>query len=151
MSDKEKFWVHDPCVLVTDLRFVPTANMTKDEKLNALTRLIVIVAVVLYFMKVTQWSIFLLVSLLVILVFGYSGKGEDGQKEGFTLTPTYTGLDFEQTTVAPTFAEEWQVYPSTYDVYENYPINVPFEEPLKLQNYPYGQYLTRTNLLPSDE
>jgi hypothetical protein len=150
-ANKEKFWAEDPCVLVTDLRFVPTANMNRDEKLNALARLSIIICIAMYFLHYKYWFTFLVLAFLVILLLKYVKKGNEDSKEGFTLTPTYTGLELDQTTVAPTFAEEWQVYPPTYDIYENYPPSVTFQEPLKPQNYPYGQYLTRTNTLPSDE
>jgi hypothetical protein len=150
MAD-EKYWVEDPCILLTNLRIFPLASMTKDEKLNALLRLSVIIAMVLYFLQYEHWFTFLLLAILANVLLKYAVKKDDGKKENFTLTPTYMGLDFEQTTVAPLFTEEWQIYPPAYDLYTQIPPPADFEEPLKPQNYPYGQYLTRTNLLPGDE
>lgn len=152
MAD-EKYWVEDPCTLFTNLRVVPMNNMSKDEKLNALLRLSIIITIVLYFCEFTQWFTFLLLAVLANVLLKYVGDNRKSKddKEHFTITPTYLGLDFEQTTVAPLFAEEWQIYPPAYDLYTQIPPPADFEAPLKPQNYPYGQYLTRTNLLPNDE
>lgn len=149
---KDKFWVDDPCILFSNFQIFPNPKQTKNEKLNALTRLAVIISIVLYYFEYEYWVSFLLVSLLTVLLLKYAGKrNKEGTKEGFTVVPTYAGLDLPQTTVAPLFAEEWQIYPPAYDLYTNVPPPSTFEEPLKPQSYPYGQYLTRTNLLPSDE
>lgn len=152
MTEKEKFFVDDPCVLFTNIRLFPLANMTKDEKLNALTRLSIAIAAILYFMQYENWLTFLILAILIVVLLKYaSTKGEQQTKEDFTLVPTYASPDLHTTTVAPLFAEEWQIYPPAYDLYVNTPPVVKFEEPLMPQSYPYAQYLTRTNLLPSDE
>lgn len=152
VTDGEKFWVDDPCVLFVHIKLFPLPDMTKTEKLNCLTRLIIIVSGVLYFMEYKYWFTFLTLSILTILILKYAGSGKGDSKEGFTIVPTYSNPDYHTTTVAPTFSEEWQVYPPTYDLYENQPsTTTTFAEPLTPQSYPYGQYLTRTNLLPSDE
>jgi hypothetical protein len=152
MSEPEpKFWVEDPCILLTDLNFIPCKKQSLNSNLNALTRSAIVAAVVLYLFNYTFWLTFLLIALLVIIVLKYMKKEHDSFQEGFSVVPTYQGLDMQQTTVAPMFSEEWQIYPPAYDLYENLPPPVTFEEPLKPQSYPYGQYLTTTNLLPSDE
>lgn len=172
-KSSSKFWVEDPCALFTDLALFPTTDMSKEGKLNALTRLAIVIAIVMYFMKYEHWFMFLVLSILVIIVLNYAGaasesfkKGNASQKkskddldesevEDFTIVPTYVGTDFQQTVVAPTFAEEWQVPPPAYDIYTQVPYPGAaadtFEKPMQPQSYPYGQYLTRTNLLPSDE
>ena len=146
----EKFWIDDPCEIF-DIRIFPTADMTKDEKLNALTRLTILVSIALYASKYNQWYIFLIVSLLLIMAVKTRNKTPPMLKEDFTLVPTYTSTDMNVTTVAPLFAEEWQIYPPSYDLYTNTPPQTTFKEPPTPQSYPYGQYLTRSNLLPSDE
>jgi hypothetical protein len=148
---REKFWTEDPCVLFTNIRFFPTDDMSKDAKLNALTRLSLLVTAILYFMNYDFWITFLLVSLLAIILFKYGGRRDPKDKEDFTIVPTYANPNMQTTTVAPIFSEEWQIPPPIYDIYENVPQDDTFEEPLLPQSYPYGQYLTRTNLLPSDE
>ena len=183
-SKDDKFWVEDPCILFTDMAVFPVKNMTKSEKLNALTRLAIIIAIIMYFMKYDNWFVFLALSILIIIIINYYGNPENFKKqrigtmeadedssndttasdddeenviENFSIVPTYAGTDFQQTVISPLFSEEWQNPPPAYDLYTNvpYPANSgskdTFEMPLKPQSYPYGQYLTRTNLLPSDE
>ena len=149
-----KFWTENPCVLFTNCSLFPTAEMSKEEKLNALTRLSLIISFIMYYMGYCYWFTFLILSLLIITILQYYNPNSDNSddKEGFSITPTYVGTDFGQTVVTPTYAEEWHLPPSGYDLFTNVPYqNNGFEEPMKRQNYPYGQYLTRTNLLPSDE
>lgn len=171
-SSDEKFWVEEPCSLFGDMTFFPTKSMTKTEKLNALTRLAIAISIVMYFMKYDHWFTFLILAILIIIILNYSGNSETFKKEeikeekedeeeplieNFSIVPTYSGTNFQQTIVAPTFAEEWQIPPPAYDIYTQVPYpeisgsRDTFETPLKPQSYPYGQYLTRTNLLPSDE
>ena len=151
MAESEtKFWMNNPCILISDPVIFPTKEMTKIEQLNALSRLVFIIAAILYFMDYDKKNtlLFILISLVIIFIL-YS---KETNKESFTVTPTYTSPDFHQTTVAPTFAEEWQIPPPSYDLYVNRPEETStFEAPLNPQSYPYGQYLTKTNLLPSDE
>lgn len=152
----QKFWAENPCILATDMKIFPTSEMSTNEKLNALTRLIIIIAVIMYFMKYPQWLTFVTIALLIVVLLKYCKVEKDSKdtREDFTIVPTYTGTDFQQTTVSPTFSEEWQIPPPAYDQYTKVPyLENPdtFQAPLRPQSYPYGQYLTRTNLLPSDE
>lgn len=162
MMQSEKFWTEDPCALFTEMTLLPSVKMSREEKLNSLTRLIILITIVMYAMGYKNWLIFVLVAVLAVILLNYCGKNKDkpssdedeeysNTTEDFTITPTYSGMDLQQTIVAPTFAEEWQIPPPAYDLYESTAPPDIFEEPLKPQSYPYGQYLTKTNLLPSDE
>lgn len=156
---------------------LPTPDMNMTEKLNCMTKIAFIIAGGLYFYKYSEWAYFLLLALLIILALQYSSTKKkslpsDGDEtsattsiedsrsvEEFAIVPTYTGADYSTITIPPLFAEEWQVgAPPAYDLYTNVPyvnddgsFGDRFDEPLKPQEYRYGQYLTRTNLLPSDE
>lgn len=157
MATKIKFWIDDPCILFTDLVFFPVADMTKEQKFNAFTRLAITIAIIMYAMEYKHWLTFLLLALLVIVVAFYASKSPSSDVkeniEGFSIVPTRIDDDFHNTIVAPTFAEEVRIPPPAYDEYSNITelVDPPFEEPLRPQSYPYGQYLTTTNLLPSDE
>ncbi len=60
------FWMNDARCLFANLEVFPTASQTPTEKLNALSRLVIVIAIVMYFMKV-QWAIwFGFVGLAVI-------------------------------------------------------------------------------------
>ena len=159
MSDN-KFWIKDPCILLSDPRLFPTSSMTKAEKLNAITLLVIVIAVVMYFMGYENWLVFLTVSLLIIILLYYatskpSSPPSASEKEDFSVVPTYIGADLQQSIVSPLFSEEMSVPPPAYDLYTQVPYEGDaqdnFEFPLQPQAYPYGIYSTRTNLLPSDE
>ena len=156
-STQTKFWIEDPCILVTDLVFFPTIGMTREQKLNALTRLAVAIAIVMYVMEYKHWHTFLLISVLSLVVVEYAAKSKEstgtaGNKEGFTIVPTRIGDDFHETIVAPLFSEEHRIPPPAYELVSDAEFtDIPFEDVIRPQSYPYGQYLTRTNLLPSDE
>jgi len=79
MSSTEKFWTEDPCVLFTNIRLFPLKEMSKDEKLNAVTRLALAASIGMYVMKYDFWFTFLLLSLLIIVILKYNAG-----KEGFS-------------------------------------------------------------------
>ena len=62
----QKFWLDDITALFSNLTPFPTSEMTFDEKLNALTRLAIIVSIVLYYYEYQYWSMFLIMSILII-------------------------------------------------------------------------------------
>lgn len=74
--------------------------------------------------------------------------------EHFTIVPT-AFQPFNHLTVSPMYAEEWHVRPPVYDLYINQPLRErEYQQINKIddpRDYPYGQYLTTTNLLPGDE
>jgi len=156
--NESKFWVKEPAILLQDMVFFPTSNMSQDEKLNSLTRLAIIIAIVMYSMNYDQWLVFLLVSLLSIIILQSCSSNIvtdtplEREREDFTIVPTHVGDDFHTTVVAPLFAEEHRVPPPAYDHYTSVDFTPSmFSEPVRPQSHPYGQYLTRTNLLPGDE
>jgi len=152
-SEKTKFWIEDPAVLFSDLQFLPVQGMTREEKLNALTRLSVLISIGMNLAGWNEWLTFLLGSVLITTIINYSNKIPNPiLQENFSVVPTRIGDDFEVTAVSPSFSEEMRVPSPAYDLYTNVDISdPPFFEPIRGQSYPYGQYLTKTNLLPSDE
>lgn len=139
----EKFFIEDPSVLFTNIRIFPLEDMTRDEKLNALTRLSIVIAVILYFLQYEYWLTFLILALLIIVLLKYATKVERAEfatKEDFTLVPTY-------------IPEEQQIYPleeysgslPIYPHRENYSGSTPNYE------YPHREFFSRTTLLPRDE
>lgn len=149
-----KFWVEEPCALVSNTNIFPTKDMTRNEKLNMLTRIVIIVSGVLYALEYKQAFTFLILGLLVVILLKYGRKSTSNIpiREDFTLTPTYVDTDFHRTTVAPLFAEEWHIPAPAHDMVVNHaPPKQTFCQPPQPQSYPYGQYMTKTNLLPGDE
>lgn len=157
MGHHEKFWVDDPSVLISNLQLLPTQDMSLDQKLNALTRLAIICAVVMYFMEFEYWLVFFITAILIIICLKYLSV--NSKKEGFTIPPTYVDGAAPMTTVPPLFAEEWQIPPPAYDIYNMSEMENPWtelacqsQECLTSQPYPiYGQYISDTTVLPSEE
>ena len=80
--DQNKFWIEDPCVLVTDFNIIPNATLSLNEKLNALTRLILLTSAGMYAMEYKYWATFLVVGILIVLVIKVLGNN---QREGFSV------------------------------------------------------------------
>lgn len=142
--DQNKFWLEDPCVLVTDFNIIPNAKLTLNEKLNALSRLVLIISGGMYAMEYKYWSTFLLVGILIILVIKVLG---DKKIEGFSIPPTYVDGAEPVTTVPPLHAEEWQIPPPIYDEYTNTPDDCEMI-PQTDERPVYGQYITSNRLFP---
>lgn len=67
------FWLSDPSVLLKP-EFIPNNTMTKTEKLNTLTRLLIIGSLILFAVDYKEWYIILLAGLLIIIICYNSQK-----------------------------------------------------------------------------
>ncbi len=122
MESNDKFWIDDPCVLIRNFALVPDAKLSLNEKLNALTRIILVVSAIMYAVEYKYWYVFLLVGLLITLAIKVlSEKSFVDMREGFSIPPTYIDGAEPVTTIPPIHAEEWQVPPPIYDEYTNAP------------------------------
>lgn len=151
-NNYEKFWLEDPCVLVTNFKLLPGGDDGINVQLNCLTRIIIIVSGILYAMEYKYWLNFLILSLMFTFVIKIASR----KKEGFTLPSKYTENSTPMTTVPPLFAEEWQAPEPYYDVYTNAMScdNVcPSDEPTyDNDNRPiHAQYITHSNYQPYKE
>ena len=77
MTSVARFWLEDLSILLTDPVFFPTKDMSRDEKLNAITRLALVTCLVLYMMKYPSWHIVLLLVISTILLLKYGCKSMD--------------------------------------------------------------------------
>lgn len=74
MSNNEKFWLESPNSLYSKLSIFPHCGMTDCERLNAMTRLIVVIAVILFFIPLASWWLFLILGILLILGLYYISR-----------------------------------------------------------------------------
>jgi hypothetical protein len=74
-NKEEPFWTEDIWVLMNDINFLPTKNMTKNEKLNAITRLLIIATIFLLVLGYSNAFSFLFFAILIILFMKYSMMG----------------------------------------------------------------------------
>ena len=61
------FWFVSPAAIIDNFSLLPTANATLDENLNAITRLLIIVAFIIALLGVKWWGWFLVACLLIII------------------------------------------------------------------------------------
>lgn len=152
MVDKQKFWLDDPAILIKDF----TLTMNKDNcsdmnlKLNILTRIIFIITIIMYAVEFEYWYFFLGISLLIIFGLKIVSCKSIEVKEHFSIPPTYIDGAEPMTTVAPLFAEEWQIPPPIYNEYTNSPLNPKCNENFDyIEDTPvFGQYIGPNNLFP---
>ena len=80
-NDRERFWLEEPRALFRNFYIIPQAGMTEDEKLNALTRLLVVGVGIMAVTKQKYWFQTLLVGLIIIIAFKYVPQSK--VREGF--------------------------------------------------------------------
>lgn len=108
MSDfnlSDPFWLEDPKVLLK-WEFFPTQEMTNAERLNALTRLLFIVVLGLYFVGYQQYLTVLILGLLLIIILRsakrenfspHRGNHDPCHTCGFDSTLPYINSKYETT------------------------------------------------------
>lgn len=74
-EDRVNFWFEDPKSLIKTLDTVPNDNMSDAERLNAMTRMIIIITAVMFVIKFPLWWLFLGLGLMVVVIFWYIIKG----------------------------------------------------------------------------
>lgn len=79
------FWIYKPDLLWASPVVLPNASMAEAEKLNTLTRLVLLITVVLFFVGFTQWWLFLIFGLgfVFILFLMYGERPGRSVKEHF--------------------------------------------------------------------
>lgn len=81
-----KFWLQDPSILLKDYDvFYPSSNMTRIEQLNSITRFLIYLSLILFFVgKLTkEWSqgIVITLSLIIIMYFAFDSDEMGKRKE----------------------------------------------------------------------
>jgi hypothetical protein len=72
MGCSTKFWFNDPSALFKEATIIPSRDMTDNELLNALTRAIIVISLLLLLLSVGQAIIFLVFGLVVVVLLGLS-------------------------------------------------------------------------------
>lgn len=88
------FWLNDPNILLKKNKITevwPTANLTFNEKLNAITRLVILLTLVgMFFENKVQLCVTGLVTIMCIVILY---KAKTNPKEGFTDKNIYDKID----------------------------------------------------------
>ena len=81
-----KFWLNDPYVLLNKKHIsniLPNKEETKEQKLNAVTRLVLLLSLIGYLMTRSKTFILYGVFCLAIIILYYSYTSKDKKVEGF--------------------------------------------------------------------
>lgn len=88
------FFLDNPLKLITDLTVFPDESQDLESRMNTLARLVILVAIVLYLLKVQGGMMFLLFGIFLIIILYYTQKGR--------MADSKSGLAF------PLPAQAWQ-------------------------------------------
>lgn len=67
-NTEEKFWVYDLCALIRQINFIPYGDISSGSRLNAVTRLILLIFIIMYICKYKYAVMFLAISLTFLIV-----------------------------------------------------------------------------------
>jgi len=70
----EKFWVSDICALFSSLRIFPKPTESREERFNALSRLIIVLSLILYLFAEKFSFPFLSISLFFLIILFYTQR-----------------------------------------------------------------------------
>lgn len=153
MAD-DKFWTDDPLVLLSEYNILPQKHLTTNQKLNALTRSLLLATLIMYAIEYKYWFTFLIIGIIIILVIKLMSDAKR-RKEGFSIPPTYIQGAEPMTTIPPAFAEEWQIPPPLYDEYTNAGAKAAdvcnascADRPYNDDHPIYGQYIIANDMKP---
>lgn len=102
----DPFWLNDPKVIVKNFVIIPDQNMTDAERLNALTRLLIVICIGLYACGYKEWTTVFVLGLVLIIVLrnakneGFAprrGRHDPCNTCGFDSTLPYINSKYETT------------------------------------------------------
>ena len=85
-SKCNKFWLYDPKQLFINSDLIPLDNMSFDEQMNSVTRLVLIIYIVMGLMEYKNSIQFFISSLLLIILIFLINKEMTKQKENFSIS-----------------------------------------------------------------
>jgi hypothetical protein len=74
------FWLENPSLLFESLVILPHPDMNDAERLNAMTRMIIIIAAIMFIIKFQGWLTFLVIGMLIVIIMWYIVKGRPDDK-----------------------------------------------------------------------
>ena len=74
-------WLQDPKTLFSDFNVIPNDEMNNNEKVNTVTRLVILITIGLYFLGSDQYFTILILGLM--LIAGYQTLLDNNERENF--------------------------------------------------------------------
>ena len=68
MGHGDKFWLEEPSQLLASVTLLPSPDDSWEEKLNVVTRLVIVLAIILALLGWKHWFTFLVVAIIVIIM-----------------------------------------------------------------------------------
>lgn len=82
---RTQFWIQDPQGLISDWKFIPNRHMSLEEKMNAITRLVIIIFIIMLILKYKHALPFLIVTLVLIVFLYYAQRRRIDRMKGSIL------------------------------------------------------------------
>lgn len=83
-KDKEKFWLENPVNLFSNTRVLPKQEMSLEDQMNSISRLVVFIFLILFLLGYKQSILFLILSFIFIIILYYLQKSKMATCENFT-------------------------------------------------------------------
>jgi hypothetical protein len=78
-NHNSQFWMEDPLALLKKQNLLPTSEMTDEDRLNTITRVIIIISAILFTFKFEGWWMFLALGIFVVMIIWFIIKGCQAQ------------------------------------------------------------------------
>jgi len=72
-----KFWIEDPSTLFQTFDIIPNQDMTDAERLNAMTRVIILLTAIMFVVKFPLWWMFLTIGIITVIILWYIVRERD--------------------------------------------------------------------------
>lgn len=118
---KNKLWLENPINLLCDYKFIPLEGMNYTDQMNALSRLILIIFIIMLIIGFKESFLFLFFSLLFIIIIYYMQINK--MKETFETTSC------KQRKIIPNVQQQYHVKPKPYMYKNNATFNGNFKTP----------------------
>ena len=83
-NEKIEFWGNNPNVLFSTFELFPLNKMSFEQQLNALTRMIICISIVLFFYFQSYHIVITFIATLFLIYFIYTQKMKKYEEEGFS-------------------------------------------------------------------
>jgi hypothetical protein len=82
------FWIDNPLILFNNFEVIPQPNMSAARRFNAMTRIIIVIAAIMFICKFPAWYIFLGLALIVIIILWFILHGRDRNSQEYLRKPS---------------------------------------------------------------
>lgn len=77
IQESQTFWFDNPGILLQTFDLLPQPDMNNAERLNAMTRAIIVISAVMFLIQFPLWWLFLALGLLVVVALWQLVKGHE--------------------------------------------------------------------------